>query len=162
MRFNLLILILILSSFEAMSCSFAPGYQGFFPSPHYRNKNITPSIPVAKVLSIVRGHDDGNGGSCSDAGIIRIQFDKINPVANTGYKLRIVKGEFEEAAIPDNEVMPTTYSRIDNTMFFVWLDGSKNNQETIDFTLEIVAISPEGLESEPFYLKVFHPGGKNG
>tara|TARA_R110002060_G_scaffold77663_1_gene89413 strand:+ start:419 stop:907 length:489 start_codon:yes stop_codon:yes gene_type:complete len=162
MRFYFLVLVLFSCSFNAISCSIAPGYQEFFPKPYYRNKNITPSLPVAKVVSITRGHNDGNGGSCSDAGIIKIQFDKVNPVANTGYKLKIVKGKFEESVIPTKEIMPSTFTSIDNSMFFVWLDGGDNTQSPIDFTLEIVAISPEGLESEPFYLQISDSGGKSG
>jgi len=46
-------------------------------------------------------------------------------------------------------------------MFFVWLDGSYNVQEKIDFVLQIIAVSPEGDESEPYNLKIQHAGGKS-
>lgn len=46
-------------------------------------------------------------------------------------------------------------------MFFVWLDGSYNDQEKIDFVLQIIAVSPEGDESEPYNLKIQHAGGKS-
>ena len=57
--------------------------------------------------------------------------------------------------------MPSRYNLSENSMFFVWLDGSYNNQEKIDFVLQIIAVSPEGDESEPYNLKIQQAGGKS-
>jgi hypothetical protein len=161
MRKILLFITLVLSHSTAIACSFAPGYDEFLPSPLYKKKNHPLAIPKASVESIKRGYDDGNGGSCSDAGIIKIKFENENPIRATGYKLKIISGTFESHVIPDYEVMPSRYNPSENSMFFVWLDGSYNNQEKIDFVLQIIAVSPEGDESEPYNLKIRHAGGKS-
>lgn len=160
MRKTLLLITLFLSYTTANACSFAPGYDEFLPNPLYKGKSHPLAIPYASVESIKRGYDDGNRGSCSDAGIITIKFKNENPAKVTGYKLKIVSGTFENHVIPDYEVTPSRYNINENSMSFVWLDGSYNNQEQIDFVLQIIAVSPEGGESEPYHLKIQHAGGK--
>ena len=161
MRNILLLITLFLLHNTANACSFAPGYDEFVPSPLYKKKNHPLATPKASLESIKRGYDDGNRGSCSDAGIIKIKLENENPVRATGYKLKIVSGTFESHVIPDYEVMPSRYNPSENSMSFIWLDGSHNNQEEIDFVLQLIAVSPEGLESEPYNLKIKHAGGKS-
>jgi hypothetical protein len=117
--------------------------------------------PKASVASIKRGYDDGNRGSCSDAGIIKIKFESGNPIRATGYKLKILEGSFESHVIPDYEVMPSRYYSSGNSITFFWLDGSYNDQESINFVLEIIAVSPEGDQSKPYKLRINHAGGKS-
>ena len=161
MRSILLFIPLFLIHNTANACSFAPGYDEFVISPLYKKKNHPLALPKASLESIKRGYDDGNRGSWSDAGIIKIKFENENPVRATGYKLKIVSGTFETNVIPDYEVMPSRYYPSGNSMSFIWLDGSYDNQESIDFVLQIIAVSPEGGESEPYNLKIYHAGGKS-
>ena len=153
-------LLLSITCIDAGACSFARGFEDFIPKPSRNPDDRAPSTPVAKVVEIKRGFNDGNGGSCSDAGIISIQFDEVNPVEKTGYKFRISKGSFNSRVIPTGPVMPTHFGE-GNSMFFVWLDGSNNYQEPINFTLEIVAVFDNDRESKPYYLEVVHAGGKS-
>ena len=159
---NLILLIILLGvNYKTNACSFAPGYDEFITSPLYVKKEHPLFTPKASLESIKRGYDDGNRGSCSDAGIIKITFENDNPVRATGYRLKIVEGTFESHVIPDYEVMPSRYYPSGNSLSFVWLDGSYNEQESIDFVLEIIAISPEGGKSKPYKLRIKHAGGKS-
>ena len=160
MKKIILVLLLLVTCLDAGACSFARGFEEFIPKPSRKPNDRTPNAPVAKIVEIKRGFDDGNGGSCSDAGVISIQFEKINPVDSTGYKFKITSGIFNSHVFPSGSVMPSHFGQ-DNTMFFVWLDGSKNYQEPIDFTLEIIAVFANENESQPYYLDVVHAGGKS-
>ena len=41
---------------------------------------------------------------------------------------------------------------------FLWLDGSNEEQEPIDITVQIIAVSLSGNKSEPQLLTITHPG----
>jgi hypothetical protein len=113
------------------------------------------------VESLKRGYDDGNYASCSDAGVLTLRFTDGNPRRTTGYSLRIVEGKFEENVIPIGYIMPSDSTTQNDTIQFIWLDGSKNYQEPIDFKIEVMAVSIKGVQSEPYILHVTHPGGSS-
>lgn len=47
-------------------------------------------------------------------------------------------------------------------MYFVWFDLGETQGKEMDFTLEIIAVSPSGKESEPFQLVVHEALRKSG
>ena len=118
---------------------------------------VPPVVPNFKVEKIVRGTDDGNLASCSDAGILTLKNLDI-PGESTGYIFSIVEGQFEDQLFHEKPIQATDYFLKDSLYNFIWLDGSSDVQEPIDVTIEIVAISKTGQRSSPQKLKVMHPG----
>jgi hypothetical protein len=154
-------LIVLAFPVASYACSFVPGYQDFLVMPAYGEAGKPPNQPVAEVVSIERGYSDGNGASCSDAGIIKIGFRDSNPYHKTGYSFKIIEGTFEDKVFPDGYVRPPDSLDSKNEVMFVWLDGSKNYQEPIDIRVEISAVSYRGVESEPYILHIKHSGGSH-
>jgi len=137
------------------SCSFGSRFNSFLKDPSYRSDK-KPSAPIFEVKYIKRGYDDGNGGSCSDAGMITLA-PKENPNkfgVTVAYTFKLVEGEFDDSIFPREPV----FSRNGKNFTFIWFDGSKVHQEPINIKIEIRAISPSGVESEPSYLRITHPG----
>lgn len=149
--FLLLILISIFS--PAIACSFAPGYEPLRVSSAYQS-NFVPDKPYALITSVRRGYDDGNGGSCSDAGILTIKIDDSNPANRTAYKFKVLDNEAFSSIFPSEPVMIAPLERESSEMYFVWFDLGETQGKEMDFTLEIIAVSPSGEESEPFQLVV--------
>jgi len=123
------------------ACSFVPGYEEFLVMPVYGDSGKSPNKPIAEVVSIKRGYNDGNGASCSDAGIIKIGFKDSNPYHKTGYSFTIIEGSLEDKVFPDGYVRPPNSLDSKNEVMFVWFDGSNNYQEAIDIKVEIRALS---------------------
>jgi len=136
-------------------CSFGPRFNSFLEDPSYRSDK-KPSAPIFEVKGIKRGYDDGNGGSCSDAGMITLSPledpDKFG--VTVAYTFKLVEGEFEDSLFPQEPVS----SRIGTSFTFIWFDGSNEHQEPINFKIEIRGVSPSGVKSEPSYLQITHPG----
>ena len=100
-------------------------------------------------LLVQRGVDDGNGGSCSDAGTIVVQFKDANPVHKTEYRFKVLDNELFSDIFPDEPIAFTGFYRNNREMFFVWFDLGKTRTEKLDFSLEVTAVSLSGEESEP-------------
>jgi len=147
--------VVIFFAEAAFGCSFGPTFNSFIEDPSYRSER-KPSSPVFKIKGIKRGYEDGNGGSCSDAGIITLVPTEIpNKVgATAAYTFKLVKGGFEDTIFPEEPIS----SRVGNDFIFVWFDGSSEHQEPIDIEIEIRAVNPKGIKSEPSYLHIIHPG----
>jgi len=123
-------------------------------------KGEKPNKPSFKVLKIERGTDDGNYGSCSDAGVLTL-FQNKPYDENEGYKFEVVAGTFEDSIFPEIPVRAVPHLEQDHLYKFVWLDGSNKYQEPIDIKVKITAVSRSGIESDPSYLNVIHPGVKS-
>lgn len=157
----LVVILLALIHGTANACKPAPGYTKFSPGIQDKNQSHSLAIPKANLALIKRGYDDGNGGSCSENGVIKIQFDNENPVETTGYRLKVLSGSvFGNYIIPDFPVMPRRDNFEENALYFTWYDGGTKIREKIDLVLQIIAVSPAGEESEPYLLSIQHSGGK--
>ncbi len=87
-----LLLLLNILAFEVTACSFAPAFDDFVIS---ENSSDEVTKPTFKVDSIHRGTDDGNHGSCSDAGFINLKLEtlpsheqvriSVNPIGRFGF-----------------------------------------------------------------------------
>ncbi|TAA48549.1 hypothetical protein [Corallincola spongiicola] len=146
--------LIFISPLPAFACSFAIMTEEFEIVP---GEGAPPAIPYFETKDIVRGTDDGNYASCSDAGILTLKLldTQSQPV---GYMFRIVQGQFEDKLFYEQPIQATDPYREENLYKFVWLDGSSDVQEPIDITLEIVAISKTGHKSGPQTLRITHPG----
>jgi hypothetical protein len=135
----------------AFACTFAPGYQAFRVAPVLRPTLVPATAPTVTVESIERGYDDGDGGSCSDAGILVLKV----PSDSVGYHFEVVAGGFDDVVFPQGYVRTVEPGRLR----FVWLDGDHDWQESVDVLLRVTTISSDGVPSEPQVLRIRHPGG---
>ena len=148
------LLLSLISIFNpAIACSFVPGYEPLRVTSAYQS-NFVPDKPYALISSVRRGLDDGNGGSCSDAGILTIKIDDSNPTHKTAYKFKVLDNELFSSIFPSEPVMISPLEIKTGEMFFVWFDLGETKGKKMNFTLEIVAVAPSGTESEPFELAV--------
>ncbi|MCV6620423.1 MAG: hypothetical protein OIF51_01565 [Cellvibrionaceae bacterium] len=152
----LVLLLLSLSSSYSLACSFAQMLQDFEVK---EGIGKPPQKPGFIVHKIHRGTDDGEFSSCSDAGIITLKLSAPQ-TESVGYIFEIVEGEFEDQLFLGNPVEATSRFKKDGLYKFIWLDGSSVEQEPINITVKIEAVTTTGQRSEPQLLNVLHPGVK--
>jgi len=153
---QIIVAALIFFSSSSFACSFVQMTEDFDIDAEFAPTPMTPNFVVEK---IVRGSDDGNIGSCSDAGILTLKR-KNSPENPTGYIFEILTGEFEDQLFYPEPVRATERFEQEGLYKFVWLDGSNDEQEPINIEVKIVALSKSGERSKPQILKVTHPGIK--
>ncbi len=151
---RIILLVLNLVAFNAIACSFLPAFDDFVITDSSAVKATKPNFTVD---SIHRGTDDGNHGSCSDAGFIELKLDTV-PLHEQGYIFKIIEGKFEDQLFYESPVVPSKFIDSKKLYSFVWLDGSSEEQEPINITVQIIAVSRSGNKSEPQILKITHPG----
>ena len=79
---------------------------------------------------------------------------------DTGFIFAIEEDQFEDQLFyPEPMILESDHTGSDE-YFFIWNDGRTTEQEPIDITVKIVAVSKDGGRSEPQYLKVTHNGVK--
>ena len=155
-RFLLLLLLLNILAFEVTACSFAPAFDDFVIS---ENSSDEVTKPTFKVDSIHRGTDDGNHGSCSDTGFINLKLETL-PSHEQGYIFKIIEGKFEDQLFYESPVVPSKFMENEKLFSFLWFDESNEEQESINITVQIIAVSRSGNKSEPQLLTITHPGIK--
>lgn len=143
----------------AAACSFRPGYAVAPPAFGWTApKGPRPPEPIASVVSLKRGYDDGNRGSCSDAGILTIG---VKPGQDTkGYLLKLIKGKFpDQVEFPDYYIWPI-HIKGGLGFFFVWLDWSYRTKSAkpINVLISVTQINWNGRLSKPRILHVVDPG----
>lgn len=151
-----LILFYALFSSDVFACSFAPMFEPFKVSGENSPK---PNVPDFEVAKIKRGSDDGNYASCSDAGMLSLTL-RTKTIHPTGYLFKIIDGTMEDRLFYPEPIKPSIYFEEEGIFNFIWLDGSSEEQEEIEMSVEIIAVSKSGERSEPQVLKVSYPGVK--
>ncbi len=152
----------------ARACSMAP------PTPHtldpaaQTTDATAPGIPSATVASIRRGKGPEtnyssctqSASSCDDLGSIRLQVsaqDDQTPVDKLGYQIALASGQ-----LPSSMTLPTGAVRTQGgTLLFVWIDGAKDDQESISFSLTISAVDLAGNIGPATTVEI-HDGGSGG
>jgi hypothetical protein len=116
-----------------------------------------PSLPAIPPPVITRGHGPANQGcgggstaaSCDDIGELAFTVmgtDDMTPAAHLGYSFSLVDGNLPEGfSLPLAPVEPQSATSI----VLSWVDGALNGQDSIAFTLRIVALDGAGNESVP-------------
>jgi hypothetical protein len=151
---QILVLFLSLVSFNALACSMIPTSKYF----EVTGNGTTESVkPVFEVEGVHRGTDDGNHGSCSDAGSIVLKLKNI-PTIEQGYISELVEGTFEDTLFSDKAITLVDFLEEKDKYYFVWFDGNSEEQEAFDIKIKLTAVSESGINSEPQYLNVSHPG----
>jgi len=133
-----------------------PTKMAFEPS---STEEIQPIKPTFVVNHIGRGEDDGNHGSCSDAGMISLKLNEKPPLKQ-GYIFEIVEGEFEDSLFDGTPVIINDLIENKSTYSFIWFDGNSDEQEPINIKVKIIAVSNSGHKSTPQYVVIKHPGIK--
>jgi hypothetical protein len=137
------------------------------PNPHVidpvekANDQTPPALAEQPMVLVKRGQGPVRGcdgstmvTSCDDIGSIRIYpkttDDRSTPI-EIGYQLRITRG-----AAPTGLVIPSEPVRLnsDSAVMFSWADGASDDQEAIDFTLELVPIDRGGNLGQPVTVTV--------
>ncbi len=139
---------------NAFACSFARPFVDF---EHTNEGNIIPKMPIFSVKSISRG-EIGGAGSCADAGVLTLVTTSAEK--DTGFIFSIEEGQFEGRLFHPKPMILASGHTGSDEYFFIWNDGRTTEQEPIDITVKIVAVSKDGGQSEPQYLKVTHKGVK--
>lgn len=152
-----IILVLLLLSWKAGACSLAPGYEGYIPRPNIKPSLISPKVPKVTRARVRRGKFDETGASCSSAGSILVQLGGPNPVDQTGYKFRLISGSVHPGIFPNRVIMPLRNRYFYNAIVFHFGDGYRVHKP-LTAKIEVIAVSPEGKESEPLVFEVSHPG----
>lgn len=149
-------LLLFSLSINSLACSFMPTKEVFKTS---AVEKVEPNIPSFELSHIGRGEDDGNHGSCSDAGVISLTLKKI-PLNEQGYIFEIVEGSFEDTLFDSAPVIINDLIEDKSTYSFIWFDGNSDEQEPINIKVKITAVSKSGHQSAPQYVDIKHPGIK--
>ncbi|KZN47355.1 hypothetical protein [Pseudoalteromonas luteoviolacea] len=150
-----LFLVLSLTSFSSMGCSI-PWPKGFTFNieyiAHRGDRLLKNEVPIPIVeTELVRGTKANSGGSCEDAGIIKLNLSlpkgskyRLNQL---GFYARVLEGEY-----PSN--IPKTPFMVDNTgiAMFPWLDGA--GEKPIDLKLEIFAINQALVIGKPVIVRI--------
>jgi hypothetical protein len=125
-----------------------------------------PTTPALTIEKIQRGQGPRNDGcgssasSCDDFGTITLSnpaTDDMTPVEKIGYRFTLVSGSFPVGfAIPTDTIdMPI----VDGHTWIHWIDGAEDEQDSIDFTLQIVAVDSAGNQSAPQTLRIRNDQG---
>ena len=117
-----------------------PTKMAFEPS---STEKIQPIKPTFVVNHIGRGEDDGNHGSCSDAGVISLKSNETLPLKQ-GYIFEIVEGEFEDSLFDETPVIINDLIEDKRTYSFIWFDGNSDEQEPFNIKVKIIAVSNSG------------------
>jgi hypothetical protein len=123
--------------------------------------HVAPGVPSLKLEEIKRGQGPRNDGcsstasSCDDIGSIAFSHpatDDRTPSDRIGYRFQVVSGKLPFGfALPSQ---PVVMLISDGRMWLHWLDGATDEQESLDFTLSIVAVDAAGNESPPQMLRI--------
>jgi hypothetical protein len=76
----------------------------------------------------------------------------MTPVDRIGYRFTLVAGAFPAGFTLPSETIVLLVSA--GEMWLHWEDGATDDQESIDFTLQIIAVDAAGNESAPQTLRI--------
>lgn len=152
---------------RAQACSFG-GFANAMIDPALRvTDQQPPALPPPGPLKITRGtgaQPSGCGSvstSCDDVGSVQVTVaatDDQTPPARLGYRVRSAGG-----TLPAEFSMPAQpVEALAGVLFFFWIDGGTDDQEAVDFSLEITAVDGAGNESAPQTVRVQHGGSGGG
>jgi hypothetical protein len=156
---SLLLLFLIFGAAESIACSLGGAEQPFKVRAALSEESDPPPLPKAEVVLVTRGTAPP-GSSCEDAGSIsiRVSFpsDAQYDLASVGFRFEQVRGVAPDvifprgawSAVPENGTVLFT---------FFWLDGAPDQQQRLDLTVAIRAVTRDGATSEPSLLHVVDP-----
>jgi hypothetical protein len=144
------------------------------PPPHaldptaQASDTTAPGMPSVAVYNIRRGKGpetnysscSQSASSCDDLGSISLQVsaqDDQTAVDKMGYQVALATGQ-----LPSGMTLPTGAVRtLGGMLFFGWIDGAKDDQESISFSLTISAVDLAGNIGPATTVEI-HDGGSGG
>jgi hypothetical protein len=136
------------------------------PTPHVLSPQMQatdhqpPTLATIVDVQVARGHaanDDGcsaTASSCDDLGSITFSVaatDDMTPPAQIGYGFSLAGG-----TLPQGFVLPATALRAPSliAVSLTWPDGATDVQDSLDFSLRVVAIDLAGNQSTPQTIRI--------
>jgi len=124
---------------------------------------------LLKVDGIKRGVGPditGASTSCDDLGTLTLTMeaaeDQRTPPEEMGYRVQLAAGSLPDGlTLPAGPVRQLPLAEGDQQrakLLFVWIDGATDEQEPLDFTLDITPVDRAGLEGGAARVRVKHPG----
>ena len=148
----------------ARACSFAGPTPYVVDAAMQATDHVAPTLAPLTVTRLQRGaKTEGcmSGSSCDGFGSLAIRAaatDDVTPATGIGYRFTLVDGTLP----PSFSILLNQPSQVvvsDGEIWFNWNDGTEDHQ-SIDFTLQVVAIDRAGNESAPQTVRVTDdPGG---
>jgi hypothetical protein len=148
----------------ARACSFAGPTPYVVDASMQATDHVAPTLAPLTVTRLQRGQKTTgctSVNSCDGFGSLAISVaaaDDVTPATGLGYRFTVVAGTLPPVfSIPLNQ--PSQVLVSDGQIWFNWDDGTEDHQ-SIDFTLQVVAIDRAGNESAPQTVRVTDdPGG---
>jgi hypothetical protein len=147
----------------ARACSLlGPGPYVIDPSMQATD-HVAPTLPPLSVARLQRGSasEGCSHNTCEGVGVLAIggaATDDVTPAEGIGYRFSVVAG-----ALPPSFLIlldqPSRATVSDGKIWLDWGDGATDDQEPIDFTLEVIAIDRAGNESAPQTVRVADDSG---
>lgn len=145
---SIALLILAMGDRAAHACSFGQNVHTLDPAEQAMDTQ-PPSTPVVGNLKIERGRGPQMQGcgsavtSCDDIGTVSFTAsatDDRTAAAMLGYRLAITRGQAPVDLLSSGQDV----RGFSGTIFLKWLDGGTDDQEDLDFDLEVRAIDLGG------------------
>jgi hypothetical protein len=156
-------LVVSLLSWNLAACSFTPTKQRFVVDPARSVKKLdgvataTLAAPVVQLVSVVRGTQPP-GGSCSDAGVIRLAItwplESSYAIDEVGFQFKVVSGQAPPDIFPTFAVTGIQRKGQVQELSFIWLDGAPKFHLPLDCEVEVFAINREGVAGPPTRVKI--------
>ena len=148
---------------EARACSIAAPTQHVVDPSMQATDQTAPMLPPIPDAQVTRGKGPKQEGcgqsasSCDDIGTITIAAlatDDVTDPSRIGY--RFTYGSDVSSYLPSG-FQPPAYAVEPQGGFLMlnWLDGATDGQETLNFTLQVVAIDLAGNVSAPQTVRIF-------
>ena len=145
---------------DARACSVAaPRLHVVDPSMQAADQTA-PTLPPLTVQQIRRGKgpEGCSRGTCDGNGSIDFTTpatDDVTAPTSIGYRFTL-----EAGSLPQGFTLPTeALEPSGDTIYLLWADGATDDQDSLDFTLRVVAIDLAGNESAPQSVRVFDDRG---
>lgn len=122
-----------------------------------------PGLPAPELegLDVIRGLN--GGASCDQMGFLTVQLrwprGSRYDLDEIGFEYRLVQGTAPEGLVPAELVTsPSSGRKAEHRI--TWLDGAPAQQQPLDLTLEVRAVTPDRRRGPPMILQVVAaPGG---
>ena len=147
---------------DARACSISPPRTHVVDPSMQATDQTPPTLPPVTVLHITRGTGGDqcgfSHGTCDANGVIALSApatDNVTAATSIGYRYTL-----EAGSLPQDFALPTDAREpYGDEIFLRWTDGDTNSQESIDFTVRVVAIDLAGNESAPQSVRVIDDRG---
>lgn len=152
--------VLMFVTWDVTACSFARQSEVEI-APHQQPKTETrPDVPTVTVGLIRRGRapDGVWNWSCDDTGLVSIRMPLNENTKDLIFAFRVLSGTTDELKFRDGYYAGFTREGASSMSFtFPWIDGASDQQEPLDFVLEIIPARRSGLIGRSKIIRISYP-----